>query len=100
MPELTRPGVPAVAPSNSPRNGRPRDEARRQAALHEAALELLSELSEIGFDRMTMEAVAARAGTSKATAYRRWCGKARRLPRSHPAHAAQPVAHERRLPHG
>ncbi len=54
------------------RSGRPRDEARSQA-LHEAALELLSE---IGFERMTMEAVAARAGTSKATAYRRWCSKA------------------------
>ncbi len=72
MRKLKADSTVAVAPAIPQRSGRPRDEARSQA-LHEAALELLSE---IGFERMTMEAVAARAGTSKATAYRRWCSKA------------------------
>ncbi|WP_250281133.1 MULTISPECIES: TetR/AcrR family transcriptional regulator [unclassified Frankia] len=51
--------------------GRPRDEAREQAILH-AALELLTE---VGYERMSMVAVAARARASKATIYRRWAGK-------------------------
>lgn len=38
-----------------------------------AATELLSE---VGYDGMSMDAVAARAGVSKATIYRRWSGKA------------------------
>ncbi|WP_433460988.1 TetR/AcrR family transcriptional regulator [Micromonospora sp. CA-248212] len=33
-------------------------------------------LREVGFDRMTIDAVAARAHVSKATIYRRWDGKA------------------------
>jgi AcrR family transcriptional regulator len=41
--------------------------------LREAALDLLAE---IGYDRLTMEAVAARAHSSKTTIYRRWQGKA------------------------
>jgi AcrR family transcriptional regulator len=32
-------------------------------------------LAEVGYDRMTMDAVAARARASKATIYRRWTGK-------------------------
>jgi AcrR family transcriptional regulator len=51
--------------------GRPRDDAREQAIL-DAALELLLE---VGYDRMSMVAVAARARASKATIYRRWAGK-------------------------
>jgi AcrR family transcriptional regulator len=35
----------------------------------------LAELSEAGYDRMTMDAVARRAGASKATLYRHWPGK-------------------------
>jgi AcrR family transcriptional regulator len=45
-----------------------RGEARSQAIL-DAALELLAE---VGFDRMTMDAVASRAKASKATIYRHW----------------------------
>jgi AcrR family transcriptional regulator len=45
----------------------------RDVAIREAALDLLSE---IGYDRLTMDAVAARAHASKATIYRRWQGKA------------------------
>ncbi len=47
--------------------GRPRD-PRRDGAIYEAAISLLSEM---GFDGMTLEAVAARAGVSKPTIYRR-----------------------------
>lgn len=52
--------------------GRPRD-ASRDDALRQAALELIAE---IGYDRMTIEAIAARAGAGKATVYRRWATKA------------------------
>jgi AcrR family transcriptional regulator len=45
----------------------------RDAALRDAALELLAE---IGYDRLTIDAVAARARASKMTIYRRWSGKA------------------------
>jgi AcrR family transcriptional regulator len=38
---------------------------------------VLALLREVGYDRMTMDAVATRARVSKATIYRRWPGKAR-----------------------
>jgi len=47
--------------------GRPRD-PRRDEAIYDAVVELLVEL---GFDRMSLDAVAARAGVSKPTIYRR-----------------------------
>jgi AcrR family transcriptional regulator len=46
--------------------------AGRDAAICDAALALLAE---VGYDRMSMDAVAARAHASKATVYRRWPGK-------------------------
>jgi AcrR family transcriptional regulator len=52
--------------------GRPRDETRHRAIL-DAAIELVAE---VGYDRMSMDAIAARARASKATIYRRWPGKA------------------------
>jgi AcrR family transcriptional regulator len=52
--------------------GHPLDMSR-DVAIREAALDLLTE---IGYDRLTMDAVAARAHASKATIYRRWQGKA------------------------
>ncbi|MDQ2727200.1 MAG: TetR/AcrR family transcriptional regulator [Actinomycetota bacterium] len=58
--------------TTSSRIGRPRDESRHQAIL-DAAIELVAE---VGYDRMSMDAVAARARASKATIYRRWPGKA------------------------
>ena len=48
--------------------GRPRDPRRREAILR-AAIELVGE---VGYDRMTVEALASRAGVSKPTIYRRW----------------------------
>jgi AcrR family transcriptional regulator len=44
----------------------------RESAICAAALELLAE---VGYERMSMDAVAARAKASKATIYRRWPGK-------------------------
>jgi AcrR family transcriptional regulator len=59
----------ATTPLRSP--GRPRD-PRRDAAIRDAALALLAE---VGYDRMTVDAIAAAAGVSKPTIYRRWAGK-------------------------
>lgn len=44
----------------------------REAELFEAVIELLRE---VGYDALTMDGVAARARTSKATLYRQWQGK-------------------------
>src|SRR5215471_15072795 len=63
--------MPTHVELETPRGGRPRDEAREQAIL-EAAIELLAE---VGYEAMTIEAVAVRARSSKATIYRRWPGK-------------------------
>jgi AcrR family transcriptional regulator len=45
----------------------------REAELYEAVLDLLRE---VGYDVLTMDAVAARTRSSKATLYRQWGGKA------------------------
>ncbi|MFF9626918.1 TetR/AcrR family transcriptional regulator [Streptomyces griseosporeus] len=45
----------------------------REAELYEAVLDLLRE---VGYDALTMDAVAARTRSSKATLYRQWGGKA------------------------
>jgi AcrR family transcriptional regulator len=51
---------------------RPRVEGERELEILTATLEVLSEL---GYDRLTMDAVATRAKASKATLYRRWTNK-------------------------
>ncbi|GAA1313928.1 putative regulatory protein, TetR family [Planotetraspora silvatica] len=51
----------------------PRRSELREEAILRATLELLAE---VGYDQMTMDAVAARAQSSKATIYRKWPGKA------------------------
>jgi len=52
--------------------GRPRDDSR-DAVILEATLDVLGE---VGYDRLTIDAVAAKAKASKATVYRRWPDKA------------------------
>ena len=64
----TRAGTGA-APGRPP--GRP-----RSAAVHEAILRAtIAVIREVGYDALTIEAVAARAGAGKATVYRRWSCK-------------------------
>ena len=60
-----------TTPEPRRRRGRPRD-ARADQAILNAALELLAE---VGFEAMSMEGVAARAGVGKTTIYRRWPSK-------------------------
>jgi AcrR family transcriptional regulator len=48
-------------------------DSSRDLALRESALALLAE---VGYDRLTMDAVAARAHAAKTTIYRRWQSKA------------------------
>jgi AcrR family transcriptional regulator len=73
-------GVPGSPPVEFAICDQPGDDARtgcsrgaaREVAICDAALALLAE---VGYDRMSMDAVAARARASKATIYRRWPGK-------------------------
>lgn len=60
---------PTVPRSRKP--GRPREE-RTDRAIVQATLEIFAE---DGYHALSMEAVATRAGVSKATIYRRWAGK-------------------------
>jgi len=52
---------------------RPRVDDDREVELLDAAIHVLAE---VGYDRMTMDAVALQAKASKATLYRRWSSKA------------------------
>ncbi len=61
--------MPATSAKRLP--GRPRSDAARTAVL-EAAARLLDE---VGFSRLTMEGIAARAKVGKATVYRWWPSK-------------------------
>lgn len=63
--------VTETVPTSPPRAGRPRDDTRDEA-IREAVVDLLAE---VGFSRLTMDSVAARAGVGKATIYRRWTTK-------------------------
>jgi AcrR family transcriptional regulator len=51
---------------------RPRIEGQREQEILDAALTVLAD---VGYDRLTMDAVAQAAHASKATLYRRWNGK-------------------------
>jgi len=52
---------------------RPRVEGVREQEILDAAIDVLSD---VGYDRLTMDSVASRAKASKATLYRRWSSKA------------------------
>jgi AcrR family transcriptional regulator len=66
------PGKPAAPKRVDGEPRASRAEVRRQT-ICEAVLELLAE---VGYDRMSMDAVAERAHAGKATIYRRWPNKA------------------------
>lgn len=61
----------SAPPGTAPRRGRPRDAARDRALLDAT----LAVLAESGYGGLTTAAVAARAGVSTATLYRRWSSK-------------------------
>ncbi len=62
---MSAPPLQETAPN---RGGRPRDPSR-DCAIRAAILRLLGE---VGYNALTMDAVAAEAGVGKATIYRRW----------------------------
>jgi AcrR family transcriptional regulator len=66
--------VPPTDPilTEEPTRGRPRDPSRDEAII-DAAIDVLVR---DGYDRLSMEGVAAAAGVGKATVYRRWSSKA------------------------
>lgn len=64
------PATPDIAPARRGR-GRPRDPST-DLRIRRAAAELLLQH---GFDKTTVDEVAARAGVGKATVYRRWASK-------------------------
>ncbi|WP_432250751.1 TetR/AcrR family transcriptional regulator [Streptomyces sanyensis] len=71
---MTRTTPPEQQPEHTPparHRGRPRDAARDRALLNAT----LAVLVEHGFGGLTTAAVAARAGVSTATLYRRWSSK-------------------------
>ncbi|MGA5416437.1 TetR/AcrR family transcriptional regulator [Streptomyces pseudogriseolus] len=59
--------------SDTATSRRSRITPEREAELYRAVLDLLRE---VGYDALTMDAVAARTRSSKATLYRQWGGKA------------------------
>jgi len=61
-----------VTPVDISGGARPRVEGDREQQILDATLAVLTE---VGYDRLTMDAVASRAKASKATLYRRWNGK-------------------------
>ena len=63
----------------------------REAELYEAVLDLLRE---VGYDALTMDTVAARTRSSKATLYRQWGGKAELVAKA--IRHSKPVPHRRR----
>jgi AcrR family transcriptional regulator len=71
--------MPTTQPADQPAEDRSTTRARRsrlsperEGELYEAVVELLGE---VGYDALTMDAVAARTHSSKATLYRQWKSK-------------------------
>jgi AcrR family transcriptional regulator len=68
---MTAPPTPTPTTAAATRTGRPRDSSRDRELI--AATQDL--LVEVGYDRLTIDAVASRVGAGKATVYRRWPNK-------------------------
>jgi AcrR family transcriptional regulator len=65
---------------------------RRGEALEAAILEAAwDELTETGYNRLTMESVASRARTNKAVVYRRWANKAKLVSAALRKHLPKPL---------
>jgi AcrR family transcriptional regulator len=64
--------TPLSSPTGHVEGSRPRVEGDREQEIFDATLEVLTE---VGYDNLTMDAVAEAARASKATLYRRWNGK-------------------------
>jgi AcrR family transcriptional regulator len=73
---MTGPRDPAAAPP-AQRSRHSGGKTRRRGAPLEAALldAAWAELGAVGYQKLTMEGVADRAGTSRAVLYRRWAGR-------------------------
>lgn len=69
--KVTAPNAKRARRALAPGRGRPRSEVAHEAIL-DAAITLVRE---VGYDAVTIEGIAARAGVGKATVYRRWAGK-------------------------
>src|SRR5262245_50492603 len=67
----TAPDIESAPPVAKPRRGRPRD-AHVDKAILEATLQ---ELKDVGYQGMSLDGIATRAGVSKPTIYRRWPNK-------------------------
>lgn len=81
-------------PQDLPAGGsltRPRVEGDREQEILDGALEVLVDL---GYDRLTFDAVAAHVRASKATLYRRWSTKADLVVSAVEASVAMTTAHE------
>jgi AcrR family transcriptional regulator len=70
---ITRPASKEARASGTKRAGRPRREGLDDEILDAA----VAEMSRVGFVRMSMDAVASRAGTTKPTVYSRFQSKAK-----------------------
>ncbi len=65
--------TPPVGAPTTEAGSRPRIEGDREQEILDATMDVLAD---VGYDRLTMDAVAAAARASKATLYRRWSSKA------------------------
>lgn len=72
-PSGTSPAGASTASASAEPGTRPRVEGDREQEVLDATLEVLAD---VGYDRLTMDAVAGAARASKATLYRRWSSKA------------------------
>lgn len=74
--DMTTTDLPIAPPGTAPSAERAAERRRRGAELEDAILQAaFAELVEVGYTAFSVEGVAARAGTGKASIYRRWPSK-------------------------